>query len=234
MSGNSPDDILAAALGPLDAPARARLAAQVGHGVVVQTTHADGTPGDPGDVATLNDAGSGYVAEAPSGGGTDSGIQVADVQLTDAQIKALPTGDATLLPAPGAGLAYVFHGAHLLCDTTSGVYTGLGTDSTLQVVIGGFGASARVDELYNTSVTGLFAPGPAGLVTVQLPSYATSNANGFYIRSDAPAPVASVENQPMTLEYANNEATALTGGNAANTLSLRVWFSVVPTTPFGA
>lgn len=74
MSGNSPDEILAAALGPLDAPARARLAAQVGHGVVVQTTHADGTPGDPGDVATLNDAGSGYVAEAPSGGG--SSLQV--------------------------------------------------------------------------------------------------------------------------------------------------------------
>src|SRR5687768_6588521 len=66
-----------------------------------------------------------------------SGISYVDVQLTNDQIKALPTTAITLVAAPGAGQMLLLHAAYLLGDTAAGDYTNLADFASLAVTYAG-------------------------------------------------------------------------------------------------
>src|SRR5437870_128898 len=55
-------------------------------------------------------------------GDISGGILYHDVQLTDAQIKALPTTPVVVLPAQAAGYTVVPLLAYLACDSSAGAY----------------------------------------------------------------------------------------------------------------
>ena len=161
----------------------------------------------------------------PGVGGT-SVIQYADAQLTDTQIKALPTGGLQIVPAPGAGQMLMFVRAVILADTTNGAYTNIDAAATLQFRVSGKTLSFAGED--NGEISELLA---AEDVYVQVYGHrSTGGTEG--------SPIAGGEgafgNQPLMLYLPNGVSGNLTGGNAANTLSIRVWYDTVPTEPFGA
>ena len=61
-------------------------------------------------------------------------VKKASVTLTDAQIKALPTTPINILPAPGAGMLHMLHGALFVADFSAGAYTNIASSPFLAVV----------------------------------------------------------------------------------------------------
>jgi len=135
-------------------------------------------------------------------------LQYADVQVTDAQMRALLGTDIVLIAAPGANKAHVVHALEFFFDVTTTGYT-VGT-AALAVGYGADGADiAAITE--------------AGFV-----DQATDQAR-LYNLGGTPAISTPVANQTVVLR---STVADLTGGNAANTLSVRTWYSVVDMVAF--
>lgn len=130
-------------------------------------------------------------------------LQYADVQVTNTQMLALLGTDITLVAAPGANKALVVHAAYLFFDSAA-AYT-LGT-AALAIGYGGDNAD-------------ILAITEAGFL-----DQATDQARIYYLGGAAATPVivTPTANQPVVLRATSAD---LTGGNAANTVSIRVWFS---------
>jgi hypothetical protein len=182
------------------------------------------------------------LSSASDDGGVGA-VKVRSTQLTNAQVKALPTAAVQLLPAPGADLLVVVHAVYLLADLAA-PYDAIPDHSNLQVST----TNNTVASLYdNAAVAGAVL---TALLTGSLfgssPTYPTRI--GFLLGPNYPVdadwgaivPVPVVRNdvvtvnQPLTVYMSGPGLTDLTGGDAANTLSVRVWYSVVPAAPFGA
>lgn len=163
-----------------------------------------------------------------------SGISYVDAQLTDAQIKALPSTPFVVAPAPGVGLAIMFHHGYLLADTTGGAYGGFGTNAYLHLSIAGNPVASLIAEDIGafgqlTNFLGALSPRVAVLgPTIAMPSLESYNLAGLLTSA------ATIEDQPLRLHFQSDEGTALTGGHASNSLSVRVFYSLVPAVAFGA
>lgn len=189
------------------------------------------TPND-GDVLTWDEATGKYVPQAPSGGGSNSGIQYVDVQLTDAQIKALPTTPVTVVTAPAAGSALLPLAAYLLARIPVTPYGTIDATASLTVTHananGPFNVTwdeqeGQVSQLLGAAGSNSLAFGTADKVLGStLSNYADGADQSYY------------DGTALVLAAFNGAGGDFTGGASGNTLSVRVWFSTVPTVPFGA
>lgn len=151
------------------------------------------------------------------GGGADmSGIQYADVLLTDAQIKALPVTPAILVSARGVG-----SGEALLPWK---VYARLNWVANY----GGYSAIAQLQIAPNallgvtegdSELTSFFANDEDGLLILSVRDSTTYNIHNSFL-----------ETQAITMSL--SPGSALTGGHPSSTMSVRVWYSVVPAVEF--
>ena len=156
--------------------------------------------------ATAGEAGDGLVSDGTGISSWVSGMRSVDVQLTNAQLMALLGTDITLVAAPGANRAIVVHAIYMFFDVTTTAYT-LGS-AALAVGYGGDGADiAAITE--------------AGFLDT-----ATDAGRWYQIGAAAatPAIITPVANQTVVMRAT---VADMTGGNAANTLSVRVYYSVV-------
>jgi hypothetical protein len=162
---------------------------------------------------------------------------VATTVLTNAQVKALPTTPITLVAAPAAGLRVKLLGATLRTAFTAGAYTNVNTtfatlglqdpsadwlsvqivnDSSLATdltdVTTVLGASALVVDLpvpYVQAIQDVATTGHTEWIN-PLIGMATANVNGT----------------ALVLAMDNNGSGALTGGNAANTMTVIVYYAL--------
>jgi hypothetical protein len=140
-------------------------------------------------------------------------IRQATAVLTDAQVKALPTTPVELVAAPGPGSVLSQIGAIGILDSTAGAYTNLvgrievGNDDGAAFTTGWNASGFLNDGVQIRSSNGPFGAfvDGAGLYQVSL---------------------ADVEDTNLAL-HAVGASGAFTGGHAANTLRLTVWYAIV-------
>jgi hypothetical protein len=141
-----------------------------------------------------------------------------DVQIPDGasagQLRALAANPVTLIPAPGANKAIIVLRVHLVFDVTTTGYTEPSAPDNIVIEYGDGTDIVEVDA------TG-FITANTDQVRHVWPAYAGGAA------AAGMTPVAN-----SSVRIANN-STEWTGGNAANTLSIRTEYIIVPTIAFG-
>jgi hypothetical protein len=156
---------------------------------------------------------SGYVAV----GGvhlTPSGIQYVDVQLNNDQILNLKASPVELIPAPGGGLGIYPLWGYIVKNTQGGAYT---SETTPNPTIG-YTGNLQYNYFCNLNVADLKA-GPLDFSVDYIDQRITV--------------IQILENLPLIITRGTDD-DELAGGHVNNTLSLRIWYSIVPTVPFGA
>lgn len=136
-------------------------------------------------------------------------IQYVDVQLTNTNIKALNGTPITLVAAPGANKATVVHRVLIVCDAAAGAYVEPSAPDDLMIE-------------YADGVD-IFA---AGVIEATALIAATVNVGTY-----GPLVGAVVPDVNAVVRIVNPNSD-WTGGNAANTMSIRTWYSVVDTVAF--
>lgn len=134
-----------------------------------------------------------------------------DIQLTNAQIKTLRATPVELIPTPGNSKVVVAFEAIILKETSKGAYTTGGGNNQL-----GFD--------YSSGGTFFTITGGAHDLTS-----AGRKLIGSKLLGDE---TVLRPNESIRLVYVGN--AELTGGHADNTLSIRIYYSIVPADPFTA
>lgn len=129
-----------------------------------------------------------------------------DVRLTHAQILALRATPQTLVPAPGAGLAIVVERVHLVFDVTTTGYTETADNLDVEYASG------------------------ANILTVEATGFLDQTTDQLRTQTPAAGVSTPVANSAVRLQ--NNGDGEFGSGNAANTLSVRVIYRVVPALAF--
>lgn len=153
------------------------------------------------------------------------------VTLTNAQIKALVTTGITLVAAAGTGKYNRFIGAVLKIDGTAGAYTNIDAAATISILCGTQVVSQVVSEPANGGVTALLGASDAHVANLapRLRPYFTL-AEGTPNTIAAQETVAVVEtktnlsNKALTIKATNGSAGDFTGGNAANTGTVDIFY----------
>lgn len=176
-----------------------------------------------------------YCTDAPEGKyiNTSTGWQLQapvvlsrTVTLTDAEIKALPTTGIEVIPAPGAGKAIYLMGAFLQSDFTAGVYIDSGTGDESLVLLA---ATNYLSNLF-TSWSGVLTSGTKQSSYINS-GFVEPGAGSFTGEVVNPLRVASsdIENAAVIIKDDFNGVPDYTGGNAANTLDVTVFYTIVNT-----
>lgn len=147
-------------------------------------------------------------------------IKRAELVLTDAQIKALPTGDLPVVPAQGEGTAIHVIAARLIIDTTAGAYTNIDA-SAKGLLYSGDDASSY----FPVGSSGTDAFSSAGIKTIPIVSASFPDGN---ILANRWAAKDDVEDVSVDISVGNGAAGAFTGGHASNTMKVIVLYIVVP------
>ena len=161
--------------------------------------------------ATAGEAGDVLVSDGTGVSSWVSGMRSVDVQLTNAQLLALLGTDITLVAAPGSNRAIVVHAIYMFFDVTTTAYT------------------------INAGATSIgYASDGANIAVVTEAGFldTVADAGRWYQIGGAaatPAIITPVANAAIVIRKATAD---MTGGNAANTLSVRVYYSVVDTVAF--
>jgi len=153
-------------------------------------------------------------------GGNEGGVsllQKAEIILTDAQIKALPTIPVEIVPPPGANKVIQLVGCTFSYNTSAGAYTLPGTPGNILVAINIPPGTASLGVGYNTT-------GTLDTTTPQLRS-SFWGATFIDIAQNAFPSQAEVVNKNLGV-YSDASAD-FTGGNAANTLKVTVYYTIV-------
>jgi hypothetical protein len=162
-------------------------------------------------------------------------INMTTVALTDAQIKALPTTEQVLVADPGANLALVPMFAVFYAKTSSGAYTNINAAAILRTYLGSGGGGceglgyivndAAITNGSKTLVTDLLGTATNSRAYL-IPEETTEGANGW-----GPVPIVQATSlsthKPLSFAMNNGASGNLTGGNAANSLTIYVWTATV-------
>jgi|SRR5688572_26959401 len=149
--------------------------------------------------------------------GSGATIKVAKVTLTNAQILALATTDVTIIAAPGAGKAIIPLRALVTSDIAE-VYSGIDNDCTI-----GFTPAGLLSSLLNhvgeslTHIDDLLAA-QGRLSFALLPARDFASVVGASQELDP----ANIEN--IALKLTTNNDANFEDGDAANTLTVTVWY----------
>lgn len=145
---------------------------------------------------------------------------VHDTQLTDTNILALAATPITVVPAPAAGFANVVHAAYFHLDVGAGAYDDAAADGDLGLI-------------YEDG-----ADQTAGM-TVQADTFIDSATdvgrflvNGYDPVGDAALPIIPIAAKAIQLNNDGAEFTTVSNDTSTNTLSVRVWYSIVAVAAF--
>jgi hypothetical protein len=171
-------------------------------------------------------AGDALPAPTPFASGGDIAEQTIlsiTVPLTDAQIKALPTTAIELVPAPGADKIIVPIAGFVILDTTAGLYVASG-DASWQLLLGSQEFSGLLQPTIFTTDAGIL------FFWFPLPFMGTGAgpAAGYLVTSGETG--AGVINQPVRIKDDYNGVADYTGGNAANSMTVTVLYTIVDMT----
>jgi hypothetical protein len=157
----------------------------------------------------------------------EAGLRIATVTLNNAQIKALPSGDVEVLPAPASGKRHVLVLSDWRLDSLAGAYTNIDPDAWAALSFN-LGTSPAVyddvsDYLANDSsvspaiayLSTLF--GAARVGHTQLGPMRQPDSNWFGL---AVVIGDDCRDLPLLLHLDNNGAGNFTGGNVANTMTI--------------
>ena len=144
----------------------------------------------------------------------DGRLQHVDIQLTNAQILTLKDTPIQILPAPGAGLGILLVQSVWVADTSGGAYTDPG----------GLDDEVIIFQYSNNTLAGSFAAWD---------NFSLHNT-GVGIFNGATDAFFSVSIKNLALRLKNYGSSNWGGGNAANTISFRIYYKIVPIIPFGA
>ncbi len=135
-------------------------------------------------------------------------LQYVDIQLTNAQVLALATGSGVqIIAAPGANLATIVHAIHIVSDASDTAWVEPSAPDDLVVQYNG-----------GADISGAIEAGALVANSVNVRKYG----------------VLDTELVPETNAAVNlfNTGSNWTGGDALNTMSLRLWYSIVDTVAF--
>lgn len=183
-----------------------------------------------GDVREIINQLADYIQANPGGApGGDQLLQSATVTLTDAQIKALPTTEVEIVAAPGADkMIYPVYFIAIITTAAGGEYTNISADAyiNLETDTGHYGIiTGNHAGVLNGVSRSLGTADNVGLVL------AGPMQNGYYSSNfgalipDDTQTIISLGNKALRLNMVNSGN--LTGGNAANTLKVTVYYTVV-------
>lgn len=155
---------------------------------------------------------------SPDGGSLLS----ATVTLTDAQIKALPTTPIEVVAAPGAGKIVIPTQAVLYFDFTA-QYTNINVAAYLGVLQNGSsGLLSLLNEAIGSGVSTFLQYGEDAVATLTQPRILQSSAIAGHVN-----PASDMVNTSLRVEAFNDTDGNFTGGNAANTIKVTVYYIVV-------
>jgi hypothetical protein len=151
-----------------------------------------------------------------------TGVSVASKTLTNAQIKALPTTPVEILPAPGVGLALVPLFALVQCNAAAGAFTNIQGTALVRFLLGTAAEFplARMRET-NGDVSRLLATAAVAAMAL-CPFTPGVDAVSAVVRLKS-----DWENLALQFDATNAASGDFTGGNAANTLTIAVYFVTV-------
>ncbi len=133
-------------------------------------------------------------------------LRVANKQLTNAEILAFRATPIAVVPAPGAGLCNIVQKIYIVCDDAAGTYTNTSDDLIVEYADG-----------TNIS-TGITADNLQG-----------GGVNRIYT---TPLVAEEVPDDNAAIQIFNVGDGEWGGGNVANTMSIRIWYTTVPTVAF--
>ncbi len=157
----------------------------------------------------------------------------ATLTLTDAQIKALPTTYVTVVPGPGAGNRVKIYSASFTLNSLAGAYTNLDSSYAEFGIMGGtyvYGpvndssavpAITDLNSWLGSAVRAAYDP-----TIPQISSNLIAGSWGYAITNHFEV-YASVSGAAAEV-YMFNASGNLTGGNAANTMKVRVYYAIEP------
>lgn len=181
-------------------------------------------------------------------------IQVNNTQLTNAQILALEATPITLISAPAANTAVVVHKLCFVLDAAAGAYTESSDDFVVEYATGGVDIvkADNTDGLDDAVVTTrCYTPLHEGtpIIIAAANTACTTTCGGLECMfgddgtvltscSDAGADSCACRGYSVigtaasAVQLTTVGSGELGGGNAANTLSVRIWYSLQPTVAF--
>lgn len=179
--------------------------------------------GITGTLSAQTDLQSSLDAKAPS---SSAILHQATVELTNAQIKALPTTAVQIVAAPGANKVLVYQSGILLLNTTSGAYSNVAATAALYIGLGTTSASVA-----SRSPVAMLT-GSASYIDI-LAVASTAPADGGPNLSAFDQEILSgATNQALVMAAYNPDEGSgenFTGGNAANTLKISVTYYILNT-----
>lgn len=154
--------------------------------------------------------------------GSTSLLQSATVILTDAEIKTLPTTPVTIVAAQGADKSVNIISAVIQLDNQAGAYTA-DANSSLQLFSGNIAITSPMKAANALNNTGLYTS------FFQIPNleFATSGAFSGATFNLLQTQEAQFNNQDIYIADFLVGVVDYTGGNAANTLKVTVYYTVV-------
>jgi len=156
------------------------------------------------------------------GGSSESLLKTATVELTDAQIKTLPTTPFELVAAQGAGKAIIPVSCIAISNFTAGAYTNI-TGASWQLAVDGMTIGSPFDAFTALGYTG-------AIYVSQIPCVDFYTGAGDFAGSSITFPIVttlSYDNKALDLSDVFGGVTNYTGGNAANALKVIVQYVVI-------
>jgi hypothetical protein len=157
--------------------------------------------------------------------------------LSDAQLKTIRTTPFQVIPPPGSGFQIVPHQALISTHFEGGVYTNLADGAHMMITLAATSIAAptlqyipRDDGLFLDTLTYLLNTNRTQTRITPISTF--QNPDALWDWCLVPIAMSSGENPQMdnipAVILLVNSAGELTGGDAANTLTVDMFYSIIP------